>query len=364
MKNLEKLLKLYDYNLPVELIAKKPANPRDNSRLLVYNRKSGDIKGHTICFDKFYNLDKYLPKNAVLVFNETKVLPARLELKKESGGKAKFLYLGQKNNLIEFLSDRKLNIGSKLFLKEKEIFQVAGKKENKYFLKLQKSSSLILNDRLKSAKMKNTIIFDILKKYGTMPIPPYIKNSPLSEKQLRIKYQTIFARIPGSVAAPTASLHFTKRVFSNLKKKDIDIKFVNLNVGLGTFATLTKENLKNQKLHKEFYNIDKKTAEFLNRAKKQKRPIIAVGTTVIRTLESAVANNSLKKLSGETQLFIQKNYNFKFVDGLITNFHIPKSSLLMLVSALTGRKQLLEIYQKAIDQKFKFYSFGDGMLIL
>jgi len=354
MENLEKILKLYNYNLPKELIAQEPASPRDNSRLLVYNKKEKKIT-----FDKFYNLHKYIPQNAVLVFNETKVLPARLELKKETGGMVKILYLGQKNNLIEVLADRKLEVGAKLFLfamrsfskvgNNKEIFKVVGKNDKSYFLKF--------TDKKKD-------IYEILQKYGKTPIPPYIKNSQLSEKQLKEKYQTIFAKQLGSVAAPTASLHFTKRVFTKLKKKGVDIKFVNLNVGLGTFAPLTEDNLKTKKLHKEFYSINKDTSYFLNKAKKQSRPIIGVGTTVVRTLESAARGNKLMKLSGQTQLFIEENYKFQFIDGMITNFHVPKSSLLMLVSALVSRKELLNIYNKAIEQKFRFFSFGDGMLIL
>jgi S-adenosylmethionine:tRNA ribosyltransferase-isomerase len=166
------------------------------------------------------------------------------------------------------------------------------------------------------------------------------------------------------VAAPTASLHFTKRIFKNLKKQKIDVKFITLHVGLGTFATLTKENLKNKKLHQEFYNIDKKTAEFLNKAKKDGKIIIAVGTTVARTLESASEKGILKKYSGKTDIFISEGYKFNFVNGLITNFHVSKSSLLMLVSAIIGRKKVLEIYKKAINKKFRFYSFGDGMLII
>lgn len=384
--NLEKVLNLYNYNLPEKLIAKKPASPRDSARLLVYNKKINKI-----IFDKFYNLDKYLPNNAVLVLNQTKVLPARLELKKESGGKVKILYLGynNKNNLIEVLSDRKLQIGSELLLNSVKTFKVVEKKEKIYLLKL---TTLKYDDRSFLAEEK---MLNILQKYGKTPIPPYIKNSPLSEKQLRKEYQTIFAKNLGSVAAPTASLHFTKKVFIKLKKKGVSIKFINLDVGLGTFAPLDENNLKSKKLHKEFYNINKETAEFLNNAKKQKRLIIGVGTTVVRTLESATAPRHceevatdeaiqgesdsrlprrllaprndgyfLKNLSGATQLFIQENYKFKFVDSVVTNFHVPKSSLLMMISALTGREKLLDIYNIAIKNNFKFYSFGDGMLII
>ena len=207
-------------------------------------------------------------------------------------------------------------------------------------------------------------VAEILKKYGATPLPPYIKHSPLTEKQKREQYQSVFAKTGLSVAAPTASLHFTKRLIGKLKKQGIGIAFVRLDVGLGTFAPLKEENIKSGKLHKEFYQIDKATAGFLNKAKQQGRPIIAVGTTAVRTLETSANKSGIKKLSGNTDLFISLGYKFKFVDGLITNFHVPKSSLLMLVAALVGIKNLLVLYQQALNKRFRFFSFGDGMLIL
>jgi len=186
----------------------------------------------------------------------------------------------------------------------------------------------------------------------------------LSKKAPREKYQVIFAKYAGSVTAPTAYLDFTKRVLNKLKKSGIAVKFVTLHVGLGTFAPLTEENLQTKKLHLEFYNIDEKTAKFLNKAKKEGRTIIGVGTTVVRTLESASEMGQLKNLSDNTDIFISEGYKFDFIDGMVTNFHVPKSSLLMLVAAFIGRKKLFEIYDVAISKKFKFYSFGDGMLIL
>jgi S-adenosylmethionine:tRNA ribosyltransferase-isomerase len=344
MEKFEEVLEKYNYNLPEKLIAQKPAVPRDMANLLVYKKQTGEV-----FFDKFINIAKYLPKNSVLVFNETKVLPARLNLKKETGGKVEILYLKKRGELLEILADRKLNVGSKLILNSKIEFEVAGHQEKVYLLKP-------LFDEKK--------FFSVLEKYGEAPIPPYIKNSPLSKKELKEKYQTIFAKYIGSVAAPTASLHFTKRVLNNLKKSGIDAKFVTLHVGLGTFAPLTQENLENKRLHQEFYNIDKKTAEFLNKAKKEGRIIIGVGTTVVRTLESASKIGQLKRLSGNTDIFISEGYEFDFIDGMVTNFHVPKSSLLMLVAAMTGREKILDIYKQAIDKKFKFYSFGDGMLII
>jgi len=251
--------------------------------------------------------------------------------------------------LLEVLSDRKLNIGSKIYLNSKIIFEVVKQEEKIYLLK-----PLFVIEKL----------YGILEKYGSAPIPPYIKNSPLSKKELKEKYQSIFAKYQGSVAAPTASLHFTKRVLDKIKKSGINVKFITLHVGLGTFSPLTEENFKTKKLHQEFYNINKQTANFLNKAKKDGCPIIAVGTTVARTLESASKKGILKDLSGKTDIFISEGYKFDFINGMITNFHVPKSSLLMLISALIGKEKTFDLYQQAINKKFKFYSFGDGMLII
>lgn len=360
---MDKIIKKYDYPLPQELIAQKPAHPRDSAKLLIYARPTtfqhsaeyGNVK-----FDAFINLPKYLPKNSVLVFNDTKVLPARLELRKEpadpshkapdgKGGGVKILYTETKNGLMKVMADRKLDIGSIISLSPKIYFTVKNHKEKYYYLK----PSFPINH-----------LFSILNKYGKTPIPPYIKYSPLPESKLRQEYQTIFAHKKGSVAAPTASLHFTKRLLKKLKASGIAAEFITLHVGLGTFAPLTEENLRTGKLHEEFYSINPKTAKRLNRYKKEGRPIIAVGTTVARTLESALSRKSrVASYKKKTDLFIQEGYKFKFIDGIITNFHVPKSSLMMLISAFVGRKNLLKLYQEAIRKKIRFFSFGDGMLI-
>ena len=363
-KQFEKLIKLYDYSVPNDLIAKKPVIPRDSAKLLVFKRKSKEA-----VFDKFVNLGKYLPPKAVLVLNDTKVLPARLVVHKEiikhgkmqmGGGLARILYIGQpsfakatagkEGKFLEFLSDRNLDIGSKISVNSKIFFIVERKVGGHYFLK---------------PSFAITKTFEVLEKYGITPVPPYIKNIPLSEKQLRKEYQTVFAEHKGSVAAPTASLHFTKDLLARLKRSGIQIVFTTLHVNLGTFSPLTEELFKRSKLHAEYFEINKKSADILNEAKKENRSIVAVGTTVVRTLESASdKSGKIKKLSGNTDIFIKEGYKFKFVDGLITNFHVPKSSLLMLVSAFAGRKKILELYRKAINKKFRFFSFGDGMLIL
>jgi len=349
------LLSKFDYRLPPALIAQAPAQPRDSARLLVYNKRNKKIR-----FDTFANIGKYLPKNSVLVFNQTKVWPARLVMQKSTGGKAELLYIGHDKKHIKCLANRKLALGSTLaivgpFFKTRSRgfgrleFEVKNHDGRYYFLRPNFPAEKIT---------------DVLKAYGITPLPPYIKHSPLTEKQKRKEYQTVFAKAGLSVAAPTASLHFTKLLLAKLKQQGIDIKFVQLDVGLGTFAPLKEENLKKGKLHNEFYNINRKTSEFLNLSKQQGRPIIAVGTTVARTLESAVKNRQLKKLQGNTDLFIREKYNFQFIDGIITNFHVPKSSLIMLISAFVGRKKLLMLYKKAIKKRYRFFSFGDGMLIL
>ncbi len=338
----EKILEDYDYSLPSELIAQKPSSPRDSARLLVYNRENNQIQ-----FDTFLNLPNYLPKRAVLVFNQTKVIPARLPLYKQSGGKVEVLYIGRENKLFKVLANKHLPLQTKLYIVHgRELCKVVKKHQGIYFLK---------------PSQKISDFQSIISKFGLTPLPPYMKHSSLTEKQRREAYQTIFAKTGESVAAPTASLHFTKRLLAKLKKRGVAIKFVRLDVNLGTFAALKEDQYKNKKLHSENYFIDKATIKFIQKAKKQNRPVFAVGTTVVRTLESYAIT---KKKSSGTELFISPGYKFQLIDGMITNFHVPKSSLLMLVSALISREKLLNTYNLAIKKRFKFFSFGDGMLII
>lgn len=345
MGKFETYLSRYDYEFPEKLIANQPASPRDKARLLVYRKKENQIH-----YDTFSNLINYLPQNAILVFNQTKVIPARLFLKKETGGKVEVLFLDKTKNELKVISNLKLNLGAKLFLTNNIFFAVKAQEEKYYYL--TPSFSI---EKLES----------ILEKYGFPPIPPYIKNIKLSRKALKEKYQSVFAKNKGAIAAPTASLHFTKRLIKKIRKSGIKIYFVTLHVGLGTFAPLTEEQLKSRKLHREYYEIDRKTADYLNYAKRQGKPIIAVGSTTLRALESASNKmGELRKLSGETELFIKENYKLRFVKNLVTNFHVPKSSLLILLSAIIPRKRLMELYNMAIQQEFRLFSFGDGMLIL
>ncbi len=344
MIEFNKLLSQYDYRFPKELIAQAPVKPRDAAKLLVYNRRSGRV-----FFDVFKNVGRYLPKGALLVFNQTKVIPARLMVTKDTGGKAQLLYIDSDKQFIKVLADKKLKDGTILKIKSQAYFIVAGRQDRFYLL-----SPLFPIKKIKA----------ILNRFGLTPLPPYIKHSPLKEDKLRTEYQSVFAKNGLSVAAPTASLHFTKALLAKLKTQGLGAQFVTLNVNLGTFAPLKEGNIKTGTLHTESYHITAAAALAINKAKQAGRPIIAVGTTVARTLESAAADGQIKNLAGETNLFIQEGYKFQIVDGLITNFHVPKSSLLMLVAALTGREQLFKLYQKAIKNNFRLFSFGDGMLIL
>ncbi len=345
MAGLDKTLARYDYAFPARLIAQSPASPRDRSRLLAYDRRTG----RTV-FARFSDLPRLLPPGAVLVFNETKVWPARLILRKATGGRVVILYVATDGGLLKVMSDRRVPVGSQLRLSGRSSFRVCRHDGKYYFLK----------PSFPAAKIGR-----VLERHGLAPLPPYIKTSPLSERDRKEKYQTVFARRPGSVAAPTASLHFTRRLLARLRSRGVAVRFVTLHVGLGTFAPLTEENLRRGRLHTEKFAIDRRTAGFLNAAKRAGRPIVAVGTTVARTLESAAGRGGrLIRLAGDTDIFIRERYKFRFIDGLVTNFHVPRSSLMMLVAALVGREELLELYRRAIAKKFRLFSFGDGMLII
>jgi S-adenosylmethionine:tRNA ribosyltransferase-isomerase len=346
LRSFEDILRLHDYDLPPGRIATAPVRPRDAAKFVVIDRQTGTPRWMT-----FRDLPKVLPKNSVLVLNDTKVIPARIWTKRHTGGKVGVLFLAKEGNRILALANRRLTSGEFLTISGKHGFTVIG----------SKGKGWLLEPSFPMSKLR--AMFDT---YGSMPLPPYIKDSPLTEKEIRREYQTVFAKKEGSIAAPTASLHFTDRLLSQLKKSGITIVRVTLHVHLGTFAPLTEEQWKKGKLHEESYVIDAKTANILEKAHREKRPIIAVGTTVMRTLESAADKKGrVIRPKGETRLFIREGYDFRLVSGLITNFHVPKSSLLMLVSTfLDDREQLLDIYKQAISHDFRFFSFGDAMMIL
>ncbi len=344
MASLEETLALYDYAVPKQLIANAPAHPRDSAKMLVYSRAEKKTS-----FDVFRNITQYLPKNAVLVFNETKVIPARMQLKKETGGAVEALFLGIEGTHLRVMASGKITAGDTLQWEDGHSFLME-KRDGK--------------EAVLTPSFPITQLHALLEQFGETPLPPYIKDSPLSEQERREEYQTVYAKTEGSVAAPTAGLHFTPELLHAIKAHGCDIRYVTLHVNQGTFAPVTEEHFQEKRLHEEWYSIDARTAAFLNEAKTQGRPIIAVGTTTVRTLESATVDGRLQHLSGITDIFITEQDRLQFVDGLVTNFHVPKSSLLMLVSAFTGREKLLELYGKAIEKEFRFFSFGDGMLIL
>ena len=341
---LEQLLDQYDYEFPEELIANAPANSRDSARLLVYDRNEKKPRD-----DVFQNILEYLPKNSVLVLNETKVIPARFYAQKSSGGKVEMLYITHTQNNFHALSKKPLAQGDVLTAPSLEL-RVIKKLDKGYEFKPSISIPEFLH---------------WLEEHGETPIPPYIKNVPLSKEKLKAEYQTVFAKTPGSSAAPTASLHFTEELLEKIQSYGIPVEKVVLHVGLGTFAPLTEKHITEGKLHHEYYEIPEEVARRLEKYKKEGRAIIAVGTTVVRTLESASdEHGNFVNLAGNTTLFIQEPYTFKFVNGIITNFHVPRSSLLMLVSAFVGREKTLELYRQAVQKKYRLFSFGDGMLLL
>ncbi|MEK7608512.1 MAG: tRNA preQ1(34) S-adenosylmethionine ribosyltransferase-isomerase QueA [Patescibacteria group bacterium] len=342
-KRFKKSLKTYDYSLKKELIAQDPARPRDSARLLIARRSGGEA-----VYSTFKNICEYLPANALVVMNETKVVPARFLVRKKTGGAIKLLYLSHSAKEIRALSPKRLKDGTILLCGKSGHLLVKKEIGGEYVLR-------------PSFPAKN--IFRYLDNLGETPLPPYLSHSSLTEKGKRMYYQAVFAKKKGSAAAPTASLHFTGRLLRKIRAKGNKIVRLTLHVGLGTFGPLNLENLEKNRLHEEYYEIPENTVREISKAKKEKRPIIAVGTTVVRALESAWGKKGIK-FKGKTKLFIKEGYQLRVVDGLITNFHVPMSSLLMLVSAFCGRRRLLGLYRKAIRRKFRFFSFGDGMMLL
>ncbi|MFA6523132.1 MAG: tRNA preQ1(34) S-adenosylmethionine ribosyltransferase-isomerase QueA [Candidatus Peribacteraceae bacterium] len=344
MTSFEELLGLYDYDYPRDLIAQAPASPRDSARLLVFDRSSKHMEDAI-----FHDIEKFLPKDALLVLNETKVIPAKLTLQTEGGRDVSVLLLGPAGEGLRAFADRKLRVSERLRIPGGPDFSVEGQ-DGKAWLLLP---SFPLSE-----------LPAMLDRFGEAPLPPYIKESPLSRMELLQEYQSVVAREPGSIAAPTASLHFTERLLRKLEKSGIKTALVTLHVHLGTFAPLTEEQWKTGALHREEYHIHPHTAQAINAAKEKGTPVIAVGTTVVRTLESAAdATNRIVKQSGTTSLFIREGHQFRIIDGMITNFHVPRSSLLMLVAAFLGRGTLLELYRHAIAERYRLFSFGDAMLI-
>ncbi len=333
----------YDYNLPEELIAQTPLKNRSESRLMVINRQKQSIE-----HKHFSDILDYLTENDVLVLNDTKVIPARLiGHKVDTNAVIEILLLKDLgDNVWQTLArpQKRVKIGSIISFGEGLLKAECIEKEDMGICKFK----LIYDG----------ILVEILDKLGEMPLPPYI-HEKLEDKD---RYQTVYAKNPGSAAAPTAGLHFTPELLEKIKAKGIKLIYVTLHVGLGTFRPVDEEDLTNHVMHEEYYEISKEAADALNEAKAQGKRIVSVGTTTTRTLESAY-DNGFKETCANTRIFIYPGYKFKAIDALITNFHLPKSTLIMLVSALAGREFILKAYNEAVKEKYRFFSFGDAMFI-
>ncbi|MCK4357814.1 MAG: tRNA preQ1(34) S-adenosylmethionine ribosyltransferase-isomerase QueA [Candidatus Cloacimonetes bacterium] len=336
----------FDYHLPTERIAQFPSKKRIDSKLMILDRANNKIN-----IDKFFNIINYIDESDLLVLNETKVIPARLEGYKPTGGKIEILLLEQVDKCIWkclIKPGRRLKIGSTfIFNKGTLIGKIIEFKEH--------------GERIVEFSFEGDF-FDILYKIGKVPLPPYIKRDDTRLDKTR--YQTVFAKEDGSVAAPTAGLHFSNNLLKNIKKKGIEIVTVNLKIGLDTFRPVYTPRIEDHKMHKEYCEIPTNTAGKINLSKEQSKKIVAVGTTTVRTLESFFQNGKLNSGKKWTDIFIYPSYKFKVVDKLLTNFHLPRSTLLMLVSAFAGYNFIMSAYQKAIEENFRFYSYGDAMLIL
>ena len=335
----------FDFELPEELIAQEPILKRDSSRLMVVDKKTGNISHHV-----FTDIVDLLNKGDVLVLNDTKVIPARLfGIKENTSAHIEVLLLNNiENNIWSCLVKPAKRV------KEGTIISFGDG--------LLKAKCLEVDDEgIRKIEFKYDGIFmEILDKLGTMPLPPYIKTK-LKDKD---RYQTVYAKNIGSAAAPTAGLHFTKELLEKIKNKGIIICYVTLHVGLGTFRPVKVEDVSKHKMHSEYYEMNEETANILNKAKEEGRRIISVGTTSVRVLETVMNKyNYFCKCSGWTDIFIYPGYKFKGIDNLITNFHLPKSTLIMLVSALASREIILNAYKEAVKEKYRFFSFGDSMFI-
>lgn len=338
-------LEEFDYNLPEELIAQVPIQKRDESRLMVVDREKRTIEDKV-----FKDIIDYLEPGDCLVRNNTKVIPARLYGKKDTGANVEFVLLKQiEGDIWESI----VRPGNKLKPGSKVIFGDG----------LLKAEILdVLEDGTRKVKFEYDGIFnEILDKIGLMPLPPYIHES-LKEND---RYQTVYAKYEGSAAAPTAGLHFTPELLKKIEEKGIKIANVTLHVGIGTFRPVKEENIEEHKMHTEHFYIKQEDVDKINETKKNGKKVIAVGTTSCRVLETIADENTglVKQIEADTGIYIYPGYKFKCIDGLITNFHLPKSTLLMLVSALADREFILEAYNKAVEEKYRFFSFGDAMFI-
>lgn len=344
------LVSEFDYDLPEELIAQTPSEKRDECKMMVLDKAT-----QTIEHKHFFDIVDYLDENCILVLNNTKVIPARLFGYKETGALIEIFLLKDKGNKVwEALikPSKRIKAGTEIkiadCLKAKALENLG---DGKWLIEL----------------IYDGILYEILDKVGNIPLPPYIERKMTDDERKSLdyeRYQTVYAKNEGSVAAPTAGLHFTQEILEKLAKKGVEIAYVNLTVGLGTFRPVKCENVLDHKMDSEEFEISQETADKINRAKAQGKKLVAVGTTSVRTLETAYQQfGEIKACKSASQLFIYPPYEFKVVDNLITNFHLPKSTLLMLVSALEGKEFIFKAYKEAIEHEYKFYSYGDCMLL-
>lgn len=332
----------FDYELPKELIAQHPMEPRDHSRLLVVDKVTGETEHR-----HFYDLINYLRPDDLLVFNDTRVIPARLHGFKDTGAHVEVFLLTRLNQTdweVLVRPGKKLQVGAHIQFSEELGCTIVDHTD--------------FGGRVARFEF-NGVFEEILDRLGEVPLPPYI-TAELEDKE---RYQTVYNRNPGSAAAPTAGLHFTEELLRKIREKGCEEVFVTLNVGLGTFRPVTEENIEDHPMHREFYSVSQAAADAINRAKAEGRRIVAVGTTAVRTLESAGADGTVKAGSSWTRIYIYPGFQWQMVDALVTNFHLPQSTLLMLVSALSSREVMLRTYAEAVREKYRFFSFGDAMFI-
>jgi S-adenosylmethionine:tRNA ribosyltransferase-isomerase len=336
----------FDYQLPPDRIAQTPIEPRDHSKLLILNKSSGIIE-----HKRFYDLPEYLSDHDVLVFNDSRVIPARLFGTKDgSESKIEVLLLRRtENNTWECLvkPGKKVLCGAVLKFRK---LDAGGNVE---------LEATVVEQRENGIRVVRFSDETILNMFGKMPLPPYI-HTPLTEPE---RYQTVYSRITGSAAAPTAGLHFTRELLDKLRDKGVEFAFTTLHIGLDTFRPVRSETAEDHRIHTEYGELDAETANLLNRSRKEGRRIVAVGTSTVRIIESAAVEGRLRPFAGNTNLFILPGFRFNVTDAMITNFHTPKSTLLMLVSAFAGRDRILESYQQAINSGYRFFSFGDAMFM-
>ncbi len=344
----------FDYELPPELIAQAPAQERTSSRLLLIDRHAQQ-QAHQFSHHRFADLPSLLPPQSLLVLNDTRVVPARLQGHKETGGKIEVLLVRREPG-------------------KAEVWEVLckGGQHVQAGARVEFSAELQAVWQTKPEAGRGNLEFfpqgdfrELLEQYGEMPLPPYIKRQPGGREEDRERYQTVYARSPGAVAAPTAGLHFTNALMQTLHQQGIETVFLTLHVGIGTFQPVRVNQVETHRMEKETFSISQEAAWQINQAKSAGRKIVAVGTTTTRALESAChPDGQLQAGEQHTQLFIYPGFRFQLIDGLITNFHLPRSTLLMLVSALAGRERILNAYAEAVVQRYRFYSYGDAMLIV